>query len=105
LLVAALILDRPWHLQVSVSSLTAMTVMGAFCVGLVYVLYAFLIGRTGPTFASLSNYLIPVVGVLQGVIFAGDSLAHSDFFAIALIMIALLVGQFGTSSEPSLPPS
>lgn len=78
-----------WVVDPSWPAVLAILALGTFCAGIVYILFVLLIDRAGPTFASFSNFLIPLVGVLLGVLFLGEPLALSHAAALALIILGL----------------
>ena len=88
-----LFIDHPWNLTFTTLSLLSIFVLGAFCAGIVYLMYMILIRRTDPTFASLTNYLVPPVGVMIGIFFMDETLEHHQIIALIVIFIALIVNQ------------
>jgi drug/metabolite transporter (DMT)-like permease len=88
-----LFIDQPWNLTFTSSSLLGIFVLGAFCAGIVYLMYMILILRTDPTFASLTNYLVPPVGVMIGVFFMDEKLEYHHILALIIIFIALIINQ------------
>ena len=54
--------DKALHIVIVVVMVPvgAVAMLGIFCTGLVYFLYMALIQKAGPTFASFSNYLVPL---------------------------------------------
>ena len=89
----SLILDQPWNLPFTPSILLSLFALGAFGAGIVYLMYMVLILRAGPTFASLSNYLVPPVGVAIGLFFMNEDLQIHQAIALIIILIALIVNQ------------
>ncbi len=94
MVVLAFWVDRPWQLEFTWSAALALLVLGVFCAGIVYLMYLVLIHRAGSTFASLTNYLVPVVGVIIGVIFAGEHMSGHEWLALVMILAALGIYQF-----------
>jgi drug/metabolite transporter (DMT)-like permease len=84
-----LVLGRGWALQPTWPAVLAVLALGTLCAGVVYVLFVALIDRAGPTFASFSNFLVPVFGVALGVLFLGEQLTWTDAAALALIILGL----------------
>lgn len=84
-----LVLERGASLHPTWQAVLAVLALGMLCAGVVYVLFVALIDRAGPTFASFSNFLVPLVGVLLGVLFLGERLETSDLIALALIIAGL----------------
>jgi len=86
---------QPIHLSaISLSSIMAITVLGVFCSGIVYLLFVKLIMQATPTFASLSNYLVPLFGAIFGTLLMGDKLHNTTIYALLLIFLSLLISNF-----------
>ena len=82
-------LGSPSTLEVDTASALAIVFLATFGGGLVFLLYILLIRLAGPTFASLSNYLVPLVGVALGITIGREQLLISDLFALVIILGAL----------------
>ena len=78
----------------SQQTLSAIAILGIFCTGLVYFLYMALIQKAGPTFASFSNYLVPLFGVLLGSLFLGEQIQSTTGVALALILGSVALNQW-----------
>ena len=63
--------------------------LGIFASGVIYPLYLTLVRREGASFTALSNYLVPVVGTLLGVLFLRELLTSNIFMALLLIIFSL----------------
>ena len=63
--------------------------------GTVFIIYVRLIRIAGATFASLSNYLVPVVGVVLGIWLGQEELAGSDLIALLIILGSLAAAHPG----------
>ena len=94
LVVLTLILSSAWKPDPTWQSITALLGLGVFCGGIAYVLFIYMVGRTGPTFTALSGYLITLVGVFIGIAFLGERLQANDILALGLIIAALIIGKF-----------
>jgi drug/metabolite transporter (DMT)-like permease len=81
--------------DVSMTALWGMLMLGVFSTGFAYYAFMSLIALSGPTFASMSNYLIPVVGFIMGGLVLGEKLAANTGWALLLILAAVAVNQFG----------
>ncbi|MGL5948873.1 MAG: DMT family transporter [Aeromonas sp.] len=75
-------------------SLAAILLLGVFCTGLVYFLYMALIQQAGPTFASFSNYLVPMFGVMLGALLLGEQIHASTGLALLLILASVALNQW-----------
>lgn len=105
----ALWVDRPWTLDWSPSTLGALAFLGVVNAGLAYLLYVVLIAKAGPTFASLSNYLVPMVGMTLGISFLGEAFDPVSLVALAILFAALALNGYqgpkrgGNANEKPLP--
>ena len=63
--------------------------LGVFASGVVYLLYLTLVRQSGASFTALSNYLVPVVGTLLGVLFLQEPFTLNIFIALVLITFSL----------------
>lgn len=73
--------------------------LGVMCAGVVYFLYMVLIRHAGPVFASLSNYLVPLVGVILAATLNHEQLAHTTWLALAVILSAVAINQLGARHQ------
>ena len=80
-------------LSPSVSSLASVVYLGTLCAGLVYFLYMMLIRDAGPVFASMNNYLVPMIGVLIGATINGEALSAYTWGALVIILMAVAFNQ------------
>lgn len=93
LIVLALVFDQPWRLHVSRETLLSLLILGVFCAGIVYLMFARLIQIAGSVFTSLTNYLVPLVGVLIGAGIAGEAVGLNAWLALLFIASALIINQ------------
>ena len=99
LIVLALIVDRPWQLDPSLTSIVAVLALGAVCAGAAYSLFIVLVERRGAGFASLTSFLVPVFGVILGVVVLAEPLKWTAIAALAVIILALLAHMLPTGKE------
>lgn len=102
LLVASLLLDKPWTLNWAIGGIVALMVLGIVGSALAYLLYATLVQRTGPVFTSISNFIVPMVGVILGVLVRGEQFGTKEWLALACIIAALAVNEIKTFIKPKL---
>jgi len=76
-------------LTVSGQSILAAILLGVVATGFAYYLFMYLILTEGATFASMSNYLVPVVGMILGV-FILDEAARPEMFISLLFVLAAI---------------
>jgi len=68
------------------SALAATATVGIFGTGVAFVLMGRLVGRVGPTRASIVGYLIPVVALVLGVVFRNDVVGPFAVAGVALVI-------------------
>ena len=89
----ALLFDSPWRLKPSSLSLVGLVLLGLFPTAHASILYVMLIRSAGPTFAVLSNYLVPPLAVLLGFIFLSQLLDWNAYVALILILAGVAASQ------------
>lgn len=88
----ALWMAPPWHstfFHPTTSAFVALITLGIFCGGVVYTLFVILINRAGPSFASMTNYLVPPIGAFIGIIFNGEKATFTLVASLAVILFSL----------------
>ena len=92
-IVPFLLLKNPQiPVAVDLAALSAVTILGVFCAGIVYVFYVMLANRAGVVFASFSNYLVPLIGFSFGILLFKEAIQVNFIVALALILAALFFG-------------
>lgn len=88
----ALLLDQPWTLPApspaAALSLLALGIMGT---GLAFVVYYRLLETAAPTYVSMVTYVIPVFGVILGVLVLGEQLTWLTLAGFALILAGVMI--------------
>lgn len=79
--------------------------LGIACTGVAYILFFRLVAHVGPTRAVSVTFLIPVFGVLWGILFLGEQLTLNMVIGCAVILLgtALSTGvlSFGKQAKPN----
>ena len=89
----ALGLDRPWTLPVTAATGLAIAWLGVVSTAVAIVVYFAIIASAGPTFLALTNYLIPIVAVVAGVVGLDEELAPRAIVALVVILSGIAVSQ------------
>ena len=109
ILVVAMIMSPVTEIQPTSSSMMAILYLGTMCAGLVYFLYMMLIRDAGPVFASLNNYMVPMIGVLLGATINNEALPINTWGALAVILMAVAFNQIfegrGKKAKEKLEPA
>ena len=95
--------DAPWHLAPSAEAMWAVAALGVFGTGLSLILYFYLVTTVGATFASLTNYIIPVLGVAWGMVFLAEELTTRLAIALALIVGGVAITNLELSRAGRVP--
>ncbi|MFE4710213.1 DMT family transporter [Paenibacillus sp. NPDC056722] len=95
----AFIFEDPMHLHLSGQQVLYVIILGVFHAGLVYMLYNTLVRRTGAAFTSLTNYLVPLFGILLGTLILSDHLAWTSIAALVVILASLAIGELSGSAK------
>jgi drug/metabolite transporter (DMT)-like permease len=85
--------------QAPLAPMLAMGALGVFNTAVAYYVYFRLVHDEGPTFASLNNYIAPVIGVVCGAVALAEPIAPSAWAGLALVLCG--VALTGRSLRPS----
>lgn len=86
---ACLLVDRPWTLSASASSLAALLALAVFCTALALVLYFHLLATVGSVGTSAQAYLRVPIGVAIGVVFLGERLAPAAWLGLVGVVLGV----------------
>ncbi|PMJ96936.1 DMT family transporter [Vibrio sp. 10N.261.55.A7] len=73
--------------------------LGVMCAGVVYYLYMMSIKNSGAVFTSMTNYLVPAVGVLIAALMTHESILTTTWIALVIILSALFINQIAAKNE------
>jgi len=92
MLPVALLIDRPWQLAApspaAAGSLVALGILGT---GMAFIVYYRLLETANATYLSMVTYVIPVFGVILGVLVLGEQLTWYALVGFALILLGVMV--------------
>jgi drug/metabolite transporter (DMT)-like permease len=86
---ASLIVDRPWTIEPSALSVAALVGLGVINTAGGYLLLFRLVVRAGAGFASLNNFLVPLFGVMWGVLLLSERPSPQGLLGLLLILAGL----------------
>jgi drug/metabolite transporter (DMT)-like permease len=84
-----LVVDRPWTLAPSMSSLLALLGLSVFSTALAFVIYFRLIQTLGSVGTTAQAYLRVPIGVALGVMFLGESLSPTAWVGLGCVVIGV----------------
>ncbi|MBB3947672.1 drug/metabolite transporter (DMT)-like permease [Rhizobium skierniewicense] len=85
----SLIIDHPWTLSPSATSIFALLALSVFSTALAFVIYYRLIRTLGSVGTTSQAYLRVPIGVAIGVIFLGESLPPTAWIGLVLVVIGV----------------
>lgn len=74
---------------VPITAAGAVMGLALICAALAYLMYFYLIARTGPTKTLSVTYLIPFFGVLWGTLFLGETITGSTLLGLVVILAGI----------------
>lgn len=87
---ASLIIDRPWTLTPSMTSVAALAALTVFSTALAYVIYFWLLKTVGSIGVTSQSYLRIPIGVLFGVVFLNETLLASTWLGLAFVLVGVI---------------
>jgi len=102
---ASLIVDHPWSLDPSLDSILAMLMLTLVSTAAANLIFFLLMSSAGPSFVSLTNFLVPVMGAFWSWLFLAERLGEETLIALALILIGIAVVRYGRRRGQSASPS
>jgi drug/metabolite transporter (DMT)-like permease len=88
----SLVLERPFNLPApSWPALGSLLALGVFGTGLAFVVYYRIMEQTSATYVSMVTYLVPVFGVILGVVILNEQLGWNAYLGCALILLGVMI--------------
>jgi drug/metabolite transporter (DMT)-like permease len=85
----SLVLDRPWTLAPSLSSMLALLGLAIFSTAFAFVIYFRLVQTLGSVGTTAQAYLRVPIGVALGVMFLGESLTPTAWIGLGCVVIGV----------------
>jgi drug/metabolite transporter (DMT)-like permease len=89
LIPVSLVVDRPWTLAPSMSSILALMGLAIFSTAFAFVIYFRLIQTLGSVSTTTQSYLRVPIGVAFGVLFLGESLTETAWIGLGCVFIGV----------------
>ncbi len=89
----SLLLDSPWQLDPSWAALSAMLGLAVGPTAIATVMILVIISRQGASFLSQINFMVPVFGMVSGVLLLGERLPANAYVALAFILAGIAVSR------------
>ena len=87
---ASLIVDRPWTLAPSATSVLALLALSVFSTALAFVIYFRLVQTLGSVGTTAQAYLRVPIGVAIGVLFLGETLSSTAWAGLACVVVGVV---------------
>jgi drug/metabolite transporter (DMT)-like permease len=102
LIPASLVVDHPWTLAPSMSSLLALSGLAVFSTAFAFVIYFRLIQTLGSVGTTAQAYLRVPIGVALSVLFLGESLTPTAWIGLGCVVIGVAAMTIPARKAPSL---
>jgi drug/metabolite transporter (DMT)-like permease len=86
----SLIVDRPWTLAPSASSIAALLGLAVFSTALAFVIFFRLVHTLGSVGTTSQAYLRVPIGVAIGVVFLGEALSPTAWIGLAFVIVGVV---------------
>ena len=80
--------------EAGTASLLGVAGLGIFSTGLAALIFFRLVDKAGPTFVSLTNYLVPVFAAVAGYLVFGEELKFRVLAGLALILAGIAISEW-----------
>lgn len=88
-----MILEQPWSLHFETESLLALTHLGIVSTGMAFLMRYYIILRAGAVFLSYVAFIIPMFGILFGILFLEETISVNTMGAVVLILSGVYLGR------------
>jgi drug/metabolite transporter (DMT)-like permease len=102
LIPVSLVVDRPWTLAPSMSSMLALSGLAVFSTAFAFVIYFRLIQTLGSVGTTAQAYLRVPIGVALSVLFLGESLTRTAWIGLGCVVIGVAAMTIPVRKAPSL---
>lgn len=97
----SLLIDSPWHLSPSINAWLALILLAIGPTAIATVVILVIIGRQGASFLSQINFMVPVFGMLFGVVLLKERLPVNAYVALVIILMGITISRLGKSGRSS----
>ena len=88
-----LIMESPLNLHFETETLLALIHLGLVSTGIAYLMRYYILLRAGAVFLSYVAFIIPMFGILFGILFLGETLSVTTLGAVVLILSGVYLGR------------
>ncbi len=87
--------ESPWQVAPSIESVWSMIALAIGPTAIATVMILRIIDRQGASFLSQINFLVPVVGMVFGVLMLGERFPANAYVALAIILLGIALSRMG----------
>lgn len=86
-------IDQPWTLEVSQNSALSILALGVLSTALAQILILRVVKVRGASFLSLNNYMVPLFGLMWGMLFLSEQPQSTALIGLVLILIGVAISR------------
>lgn len=105
LIVLSLATERPWTVNLDVGVLLAVIWLGVMASGVANLIWFRMLARWDATRSSLVSYVMPVVGVVLGVILLNEQFRLSELLGVLLVLGGIILANGGVVIRGRVTPA
>jgi len=98
----ALIMEAPFQIAPSTASTIAVLLLGLLPTGLATLFMLALLRRTGPSFFSQINFLVPIFGVAWAMAVLGERPGANAWIALVLVLAGVAIARRAPGPRPAV---
>jgi drug/metabolite transporter (DMT)-like permease len=99
----AIVVERPWTVSPSMTSVVSLIVLAVFCTALGNVLYFRLLGTLGSLGTTAQSYLRVPIGVLAGILLVGETLTTTAGMGLVCVVAGVMAMTWPAERRLPLP--
>lgn len=92
----SLMLDQPWSIEVSSTTVWSLLALGVFPTGLGTLMLFAIVTRQGASFLSQINFLVPVFGIFWAMLFLNEVLPPNATLSLLIIFAGIAIARINT---------
>lgn len=95
MLPVSMIWDHPWTITPDKNAIYSMIILGIAQTAAATLLMFVIVERQGASFFSQINFLVPIFGVIWGILLLKEQITNNAYISLMLIMIGIVIARQG----------
>ncbi len=91
----SLIIDQPWTIDAAQKAIWSVIALGVLSTALAQIILLKIVRARGASFLALNNYMVPLFGLLWGVLFLAEQPKSTAIIGLALILCGITLSRKG----------